>query len=136
MNNRTEKLRQLEEQLKDINEAIKEVDESIELNNSIQELESNNEDWKKLMSKYLVDEPKRLSGVLTSSAPFKQDQLEQMHAKLDAIRHFRLFMSSIVTAAFHAEESKENIRQQKDIVEKEILKLKKDLKVISSKEEK
>ena len=120
-----EQIKQLEEQLKDINEALKEIEESIDLNKSIQELESNNKDWKKLMNKYLVDEPKRLSGVLTSSAPFKQDQIEQMHAKLDAIRHFRIFMSSIVTSAFHAEESKKDILKQKELIEKEIKKLSK-----------
>lgn len=103
------------QEIAQLDEAIKEYSEVVKLEDSIKNLEKS-DDWKAIIKAYIETEPERLSSVLSGTAPISIEVQQQLQEKLIAIRHFRLFISTILTESFHASESISTLKDRKKVV--------------------
>jgi hypothetical protein len=113
------KIEELNEEIAQCKEAIVEINSILEKDKAIKKLEAENEDWKLLMDAYLTDEKDRIANVLTSTTPLREESEKALHQKLMSIRHFRLFMSSILTEAIHAEDRLKEFNERLEFLEGE-----------------
>jgi chromosome segregation ATPase len=113
------KLEELNEEIEQCKEAIEEIHSVLEKDKALKRLETENDDWKLLMEAYLTDEKDRIANVLTSTTPLREESENMLHQKLMSIRHFRLFMSGILTEAIHAEDRLKEFNERLDFLEGE-----------------
>ncbi len=103
-------------------EMIPEMEEMVQLAESIERLESENDDWRIVMNHFLIKEKDRIANVLTSSAPINSETEESLVKKLSAIRHFRMFCSDALTEAFHINENIGSYRDRLEEIDSTLIK--------------
>jgi hypothetical protein len=113
------KLEEINEEINQCKEAIEEINSILEKDKALKRLESDSDDWKMLMEAYLADEKDRIANVLTSTIPLREESENMLHQKLMSIRHFRLFMSNILTEAVHAEDRLKEFNERLNFLEGE-----------------
>lgn len=114
------KLEQLELSIKEDEEQIEEFKKDIKVHDSLIRLKDN-PDFINFIEAYFIGEKERISDMLVAPQAFDNNANEQFVAKLNGIRHFKLFLKAVSSRAFDARTELEmkqlNIDVIKEVIE-------------------